>query len=707
MKPKYITTLIFLSTLLFFGGCTEDERSVVGPGIPIPEGYSQMKILFSNTAMPRTYAPEKIAAYPQEKEIRSVAFFTQCGDEGTPGQAGFKAGAFNKYFSTEDLRSVNGLYEPLEKTGDNYTTTLRVKSDSFEGETKVMVIVNYVENGLADVLHNIEQWEQLDGVRTPEITTDNLHTPLLMYGYKEVDLKSQQTTDASFSMYRVVSRIDVINEAYNDAEPEKGFVLESAQLLDVRKYSFLKPENVRRTNIATVATLPAIEAGNLPEGDINKVVGMYMYETDNVGVDAPATRLVIKGKLFDTPFEREIKLKQPDEIGKDGDPIALERNTLYRVRITKFEGEDVEWDVQVIDWSSTTPIPVPPTYAVPELTDFAFEGDGATRWTEATKTYTYDGKQAEKIRFKASGLHHTIYNFKCELDTTGRSLGLNFSNSENYRNLVKRENATLKDNVVEQEYEITLPAVVNSTEAVPTYIKVFIRNSGDPHYVDSITVRCIPDYLGIPDMKPVLVGGKYWAPLNVGATKIEANAAPSLEAYGYYYQWGRNLAFHPTAGITDLAGPASYYNATEGTHKDVFISSVASGWEWLLASDTEGKKIRDNLWSKGVNDNPCPKGWRVPTLTEATVVTTKSPTKTNKYMVIKGDETGKDLYLPLAGYAHPGTKVYTTQGSNAYYWAMPVPPSTSNAFHYSSSPTTSLQGPAHGFPLRCIQNSDE
>lgn len=702
MKSFHYIIISLLSAFVF-GGCSQDEGTGGGV-IFIEEGYSQINLVFSNTGnSPRTYAPQLVTAYPQEKEIRSLAIFTQNNDDGTPGQPGFKTGAFNKYFSSEDLRSPGGLYEPLEQVGNDYITTIRVKSDSFKGNTKVMIITNYVENGLADVLGSLTQWEQLDAVRTPEVN-DNLQTPLLMFGYKEVPLVSGQAIDAAFSLYRVVSRIDVINEAYNEQEPEKGFELESAQLLYPRKYSFLKPGNTRRADIPTVDLLPPILSANQPEGDTTKVVGIYAYETDNAGGSIEPTRVRIKGKLWGMTFDRVIPLKQPDEVGKVGDPIPLERNNLYVIRIQAIEGADIDWNVTVVDWADGAVVPIPPTYAVPVLTDFTFEGDGATRWDAAKKVYVYDGKQVEKIRFKASGMHHTRYDFKCELDSAGRTLGLNFSNSDNHRNLIQQTQAILVNNVVSQEYEVTLPAIaVDPVLAVPTHIKLFIRNSGNAHYADSITIRCVPDYLGINGMSPVLVGGKYWAPLNVGATTINLKTPPLLETYGYYFQWGRNLGFAPTGTVNYSAGYVSYYNATEGTHKDLFISGNS---DWLLSSDPNVNK-RNNLWSKDVNQSPCPKGWRVPTYPEISILNTKTCTKVDNYGVVGGDVNGKDLYLPMCGYISSGGS-FSTQGSRFYYWSVPTPPASTgyNVFHYASGFGLSIQAVAQGMSLRCIQNAD-
>ncbi|MDL2278886.1 fibrobacter succinogenes major paralogous domain-containing protein [Parabacteroides sp. OttesenSCG-928-G07] len=704
-----ILVAVFVIGFFFFFACTDEERPTIEPRVE--PGYSLLKVSIKNTGVSGgTYAPTTFEAYPEEKEIRSVAFFTQTDDVGDYGQPGFRAGAFGRFFSDEELRSTHGLYEPLEHSGGNYTTTLQVKSDGFGSRTQLIVIANYLENGLAGTLKSILTWEDLKSVLTDKIKGQHLGTPLVMYGSDyNVLLTDGGAVATSIPLSRIVARLDVVNEAADLVNPDNGFVLQSAQLFHPKEFGFLLPGNKQSVLIPTIASLPPVTAGNLPENDPTKITGLYLYETDNLGAESAKTSVLLKGTLFGTPFEREIPLKKPDEKGKEGDPIGLQRNHRYQLTITNIVGEDVQWDVQVADWSTGQTIDAKPELEKPVLSNITFDNGGdENRWVDVSggHIYTYDGTQAEVIRFTASSPTHALtYAFECELDGLGESIGLNNPMLPAYQNFIKQGKPVATYATISQDYEITLPTVLKPDEyAVPVDIKVYIRNQANRYYADTITIRCRPDYLGMAGLQPAKVGGVFWAPVNVGATTTNASTR-NRASIGDYYQWGRNE--YPTNSETNniqlKAASVSYEDATVGAWKDYFITGAT---DWLIAADAN-KAYRDTRWSPDVNDSPCPKGWRVPTRQEATNIVSaiSRASVANNSVILDGEEPGQKLALVFGGYrATNGTNV--APSTVGYIWVYEKPGANIAHFWYNSSRTTKFDtGPLnYGMTVRCVQS---
>ncbi|MDL2278157.1 fibrobacter succinogenes major paralogous domain-containing protein [Parabacteroides sp. OttesenSCG-928-G07] len=706
MRIKEILSILFFLGIM--ASCTTDEmpKPDGGSGI-VEEGESLMRLsIYNELRNGRTYGPVEFEAYPQEKEIRSIAFFTKTDDVGKFGDPDFELGAFNKYFSTEDLRSIHGLHEPLEQTGTGYRATIKVKSDGFGPKTQVYVIANYAENGLTDVLRNVGRWEDLKHVKA-NAETDNLKTPLLMLGYKgDVPLKSTQTENATIRLIRVVSRIDVINDALDPGgDPDKSFILESAQLIRPREYGYLLPNNEFQPEIPVLTSYPEVKAGNLPEGDPTKVMALYLYENENWDTDRKSA-VRIKGTLFGKPYFKDIPLKKPDEAGKDGAPIAMERNFRYQLTIKLVETSgDVTWNIGMADWDDSTVIPINPTVMTPVITIVNLPDITQANWNPATKTYLFEGDKQETVKFTVTSLRTTTHSMTFELDKDGASIGLDDPGSAAYRKFLKKQAPVVTYSNISQTFEATTPEPLNSDFKVPVLIKLYIYDTTDKFYKDSIMFEFLPTY---DDTKhfPVKVKGMYWAPVNVGAKEIEATASYTLDSYGYYFQWGRNEAKFLAAGKTTHAGPVSWERAVEAGGD--LVDKYITGSDWLLSTDTK-YSYRNRRWSQEVNDSPCPKGWRVPTEQECNTISRPfNWIGAENRMRLDGDEPNRFLYFPNtkwfsesnggSSYSHgmgSWTSTFSTNNNPirwVYYYSNGWNVGTANNF----PPTASL-------PIRCVQ----
>jgi uncharacterized protein (TIGR02145 family) len=238
---------------------------------------------------------------------------------------------------------------------------------------------------------------------------------------------------------------------------------------------------------------------------------------------------------------------------------------------------------------------------------------------------------------------------------------------------------------VRQYYKITLPKTTYPVEGTLTI------KDGETQLEQVLAITSVPVYENT--VKPVLVEGNYWAPVNVGATLT--TYSPTLASCGYVYQWGRNVPFVYDSANDLQPGPVTA-EAASGIYKDLFITSAT---DWLIESD-------DDLWSGANAQGPCPAGWRVPTETELGVLKGLSVAVTNGRKITI---SGKDLFLPAAGYR--GTNGTTTtwylQGQYGGYWSSTAVTGEASAMKYGFNGTTTVDlsalARANGHSVRCIQ----
>lgn len=103
----------------------------------------------------------------------------------------------------------------------------------------------------------------------------------------------------------------------------------------------------------------------------------------------------------------------------------------------------------------------------------------------------------------------------------------------------------------------------------------------------------------------VISAGQVWLDRNLGASRV-ATSPTDEAAYGDLYQWGRGTDGHEKFNSANTAVNSS---TDDPGHGD-FITEDAPPYDWRDPQNND-------LWQGGPGDNnPCPKGFRLPTYSE-------------------------------------------------------------------------------------------
>lgn len=183
--------------------------------------------------------------------------------------------------------------------------------------------------------------------------------------------------------------------------------------------------------------------------------------------------------------------------------------------------------------------------------------------------------------------------------------------------------------------------------------------------------------------------GRVWMDRNLGASQV-ATSINDTHAFGDLYQWGRLTDGHEkrTSGIT------STLSSTDNPNHDKFIIAPSSPKDWRSPQN-------DNLW-QGVNgkNNPCPAGFRLPTISEWAA-------EVEKYGYEYNSLFNSPLKLPAAGLrGYADGSLY--EGFSGYYWSSTIIESGVRYLgfdqDYGTSAEWMTQARSNGFRVRCIKN---
>ena len=211
--------------------------------------------------------------------------------------------------------------------------------------------------------------------------------------------------------------------------------------------------------------------------------------------------------------------------------------------------------------------------------------------------------------------------------------------------------------------------------------------------------------------RPITVNGQCWLDRNLGSSQI-ASAINDSNSYGHLYQWGRGTDGHQlrsldcatsdcfNAGSNPSALPANAAAVTGPTWAGKFIRISPNPRDWHQANP-------DNTLWQGVSgtNNPCPTGYKLPTLAEWSTVSGGNGSTTIGW-ANAGAAFNSPLKLPAAGSRAPidGT-ISGSPGTNAYYWTSTVNGVNASVIELRlSDNVVNVFTRASGASVRCIKN---
>ena len=237
------------------------------------------------------------------------------------------------------------------------------------------------------------------------------------------------------------------------------------------------------------------------------------------------------------------------------------------------------------------------------------------------------------------------------------------------------------------------------------------------------------DEYGINHGPGIAIGNVVWAPVNCGYHETDY-------PYGKLYQWGRKYGQGYSGSLfvdgkkTGDISDATYPTVEDGTiknggvslakgqsqsNKDVFfLGYEVNNSDWVYPSD-------DKLWNSGTEENPvktdndpCPEGWRVPTLDELNELRsnhsswTKNAEGQSGYW-FSGTSTYAEgvpqIFLPAAGNRRDDSGNANSRGSIGLYWSSKTYRYYAYYLLFSSNFGIGCDNRADGFSVRCVQES--
>ncbi|MDH6303922.1 uncharacterized protein (TIGR02145 family) [Parabacteroides sp. PF5-5] len=633
---------------------------------------------------------EGIVTFTLPSLRRGVVSYASIADNSENFLDNFSIYMFND--ASKKLEKVFHTPDDIEFGDDAGAQTAKINVTGKSG-TKIFYFVGNGKDRLADMERlNVGATLESDFIET--ITnkhTKPLATPLLMSGkttITEVSTPGDKPLELKVQLKRRMARMDIDNDPSVSNFDVKKILVSKTKL---RGYVF---ENVNRTSEKS------FEEGNYDEIEIKPKDETAPVRLDSVFYLYPT--IIGEGKTeiaLEGIFNGETKVYN---LKIDTD-VSAEANKRYVLKVKKVDLNKVDMEIKVADWEDEGEKTANPET---DLVTFSAINHSAVKGIVSKGNDTYDltgVTEAGKLTFTATSFN--------EKGSTAE-VKYNWGNASSYSDLKINTPApvlTYSSASYNQEYEIDIPNIDGSN--VPVEMEITLRNAANPDQKKVIILYA--NRYADTKLYPILVGDIYWAPVNAGVSGPDAKVTD----HGLLYQWGRNVGFAYEAGLKPvndtIMGPMSAEEAETGKGKNKFILASKTPWDWLDIQD-------ENRWNEENAQEPCPPGWRVPTMAELNLLIVaygigySDTGKVNwnaveKRVEIKGNNDEEVLYLPAAGFRHWETGLTSNRYASGLYWS-----STKNTkntlmidmMEFSSSAFKFGVGyRARAYSLRCVQSA--
>lgn len=253
------------------------------------------------------------------------------------------------------------------------------------------------------------------------------------------------------------------------------------------------------------------------------------------------------------------------------------------------------------------------------------------------------------------------------------------------------------------EFNVTLYRLEpNKTYFVRAYAK---NSAGTIFYGDQYKFTTLASQVADYGGKEVTINGVTWAPWNAGYVE-------GVYPYGLLYQWGRRYGqtYDESPAPTRTDGTTTASNANLYTSRDRFYAPTGGFYDWNSTVQTSG------IWNV-TSYNPCPSGWRPPTLAQFQLLINSGSTWTEsgpgnlKGRWFGGDHSGNkqgSVFFPASGFRSENFGI-VVRGSQGFYWAIDVPTNPSHTSYSSvftftnASSNTSVTFRSYGASIRCVK----
>lgn len=217
------------------------------------------------------------------------------------------------------------------------------------------------------------------------------------------------------------------------------------------------------------------------------------------------------------------------------------------------------------------------------------------------------------------------------------------------------------------------------------FVRAYATNSAGTAYGNELSFTTSSESGGEVPFVLNPTTGKIWMDRNLGASSV-ATSLTDADAYGDLYQWGRDADGHQ--------------RRTSSTTNDLSIGDIP-GHDKFIKSPGDWRSAQNNdLWQgrDGFN-NPCPGGYRVPTIAEWTAESASwsSINATGAF--------ASPLKLTLAGYRERALGRFYYVGTAGHYWSSTVDRDYANyQLLNTSSSFKSSELRADALSVRCIKD---